>query len=328
MTAFVSTSSAPTSSAPTAAVGRSIVSGDWPASALRAADAAFTALTCDPDPLTLDCDTLTASSTADDPARGGRLGLPAGEVPLRDLRDWMLAHPKRYAARDAIWRELVLRARLGEAAWVVAAVGMAMPALIPCAGRLAAGYRGDPNDLDAEVLTGFLEALRGRLDLTRPGLYARLCWAAYRAGRAARRADDGYLLLDDLDTAVGSRTPQLPYGHPTCSCNAPPRCNSSTTTTPNCSSTSVSLTAPSNLSRRPAASPLTRCAAAWSGPPPASPTPSPQESSPQRSPPKPPKRSPAKPNTAPRSAPPSASPTQRETTQRSASQATSGATAV
>jgi len=214
MTAFVTTSSAQTSSTPIATRRRSSVSGDWPASALQAADTAFAALTCDPDPLTLDCDALTANPTADDPARGAALGLPAGDVPLRDLRNWMLAHPKRYAARDAIWRELVLRARLGDPAWVVAAVGMAMPALIPCAGRLAAGYRGEANDLDAEVLTGFLEALRGRLDLARPGLYARLCWAAYRAGHAARRADDGYLLLDDLDTAVGSRTPQLPYGHP------------------------------------------------------------------------------------------------------------------
>jgi len=214
MTAFVTTGSTQTSSAPTATRGRSSVSVDWPASALQAADVAFTALTCDPDPLTLDCDALAAGSTANAPDRGGRLGLPAGNVPLRDLRDWMLGHPERYAARDAVWRELVLRARLGDPAWVVAAVGMAMPALIPCAGRLAAGYRGDPNDLDGEVLTGFLEALRGRLDLTRPGVYARLCWAAYRAGHAARRADDGYLLLDDLDTAVGSRTPQLPYGHP------------------------------------------------------------------------------------------------------------------
>jgi len=126
----------------------------------------------------------------------------------------MLAHPQQYAARDAVWRELVWRARLGDPKWVIAAVGMAMPALIPCAGRLAAGYRGEANDLDAEVLTGFLEALRGRLDLTRPGLYARLCWAAYRAGHAARRADECYLLLDDLDAAVGSKTPQLPYGHP------------------------------------------------------------------------------------------------------------------
>lgn len=208
------TSTTVATTGPTPTPGRAVVSGDWPASALQAADAAFEALTCDPDPLTLDCATLSADPTATHPDRGTPLGLPPGHVPLLDLRDWMLAHPERYAARGAVWRELVLRARLGEPQWVVAAVGMAMPALIRCAGRLAASYRGDPNDLDAEVLTGFLEALRGRLDLARPGLYARLCWAAYRAGRAARRADDGYLLLDDLDTAVGSRTPQLPYGHP------------------------------------------------------------------------------------------------------------------
>jgi hypothetical protein len=76
---------------------------DWPTSALQAADTAFTALTCDPDPLTLDCDAL-----------GEDLHLPPGKVPLRDLRDWMLAHPAAFAARDAVWRELILRARLDE----------------------------------------------------------------------------------------------------------------------------------------------------------------------------------------------------------------------
>jgi DNA-directed RNA polymerase specialized sigma24 family protein len=197
---------------PPSAAGPARDSLGWPASALQAADTAFAALTCDPDPLTLNCDALTARPGPAE--RGGALGLPGGEVPLRTLRDWMLAHPERYAARDAVWRELAVRARLGEPQWVIAAVGMAMPALIRCACRLAAGYRGEANDLDAEVLTGFLEALRGRLDLTQSGLYARLCWAAYRAGHAARRADEDYLLLDDLDAAIGSKTPQLPYGHP------------------------------------------------------------------------------------------------------------------
>ena len=175
----------------------------WPASALQAADAAFTALTCDPDPLSLDCAAIGANTP-----------LPAREVPLRDLRDWLLAHPRDYAARDVVWRELILRARLGEPEWVIAAVGMAMPALVRFAGTLAAGYRGDPDDLDAEVLTGFLSALRDRLDLSRPAPYAGLLFAAYRAGRAARQAHESYVLVEDLDHAAAkSRTPRLPYGH-------------------------------------------------------------------------------------------------------------------
>ena len=37
---------------------------DWPGSPLAAADAAFAALTTDPDPLTLDLDTLAADPDA------------------------------------------------------------------------------------------------------------------------------------------------------------------------------------------------------------------------------------------------------------------------
>jgi hypothetical protein len=86
---------------------------DWPTSHLRAADIAYAALTRDPDPLTFDCDTLTRDTGVD-------LGLPEGVVPLPRLRDWLLAHPNHYAARDAVWRTLVLRARLDDPAWVVA----------------------------------------------------------------------------------------------------------------------------------------------------------------------------------------------------------------
>ena len=185
----------------------STTSHDATASALRAADAAFAALTCPPDPLTLDCTTLTARLGRD-------VGLPDGAVPLCELRDWMLTHRRAFAARDAIWRDLVARARTGEAGWVIAAVGMAMPALVRLAGGLARGYRGDPADLDAEVLTGFLAALRGAVDLDRPGVYARLCWAGYRAGLAARHADARQVPLTELDRGAASAAPRLPYGHP------------------------------------------------------------------------------------------------------------------
>ena len=42
-----------------------------------------------------------------------------------------------------MWRELVVRARRDGPAWVVAAVGVAMPGLRRIAGMLAAGWRGD-----------------------------------------------------------------------------------------------------------------------------------------------------------------------------------------
>ncbi|GAB3147237.1 hypothetical protein GCM10027290_30220 [Micromonospora sonneratiae] len=181
---------------------------DWPTSHLLAADVAFVALASEPAPLALDCDSL-ARDIGKDP------DLPSGVVPLPVLRDWLLKRPGDYGSRDAVWRELVLRARLRGAEWTIAAVGMAMPALVRIAGQLSAGYRGDPADIDSEVLTGFLEALRDHLDLTRPALYASLTMAAWRAGRRLRLADDGTVPVEDIEyVAAGSRTPKMPYGHP------------------------------------------------------------------------------------------------------------------
>lgn len=181
---------------------------DWPTSHLHAADTAFDALTCDPDPLTLDCDALIAAGGAD-------CGLPAGQVPLPRLRTWLLANPNNYAARDLVWRDLVERARTGEPHWVIAAVGMAMPALIRVAGHLAAGHRGDSTDVDNEVLTGFLEALRSSTDAGTPGVYASLVYAGMRAGLRFRVQHNALVPVDDIEHAVpGPRLPQLPYGHP------------------------------------------------------------------------------------------------------------------
>lgn len=93
-------------------------------------------------------------------------------------RDWLLKRPGDYGGRDAVWRELILHARPQGKQWTAAAVGMAMPTLVRIAGELSAGYRGDPTDIDSEVLTGFLEALRGQLDLTHPASYASLTMGA------------------------------------------------------------------------------------------------------------------------------------------------------
>ncbi|GAA4574350.1 hypothetical protein GCM10023176_41230 [Micromonospora coerulea] len=176
---------------------------DWPASPLDAADAAFAALTCDPAPMTLDLDMF-------DPGTG----LPADVRTLPALRDWLLAHPRAFTARDEVWRELIRRARLDGPAWVIAAVGMAMRALRRYASHLSAGYGGDPNDIGAEVLTGFLAALRDRVDLARDAPYAALCRAAFRAGYALRQQAGEYTSVDNVDHVTGPRTPTVPYGHP------------------------------------------------------------------------------------------------------------------
>ncbi|MGN9920269.1 hypothetical protein [Micromonospora palomenae] len=176
----------------------------WPTSPLDAADAAFATLTCQPAPLTLD---LRSCGPNDDGAPSGVMALPA-------LRDWLLRHPRAYMVRDGVWRELVRRARLDGPAWVIAAVGMAMPALRRYAGQLCAGYPGDPDDIDGEVLTGFLTALRDRVDLSKDAPYAALCRAAWRAGHQLRLQASEYTTIADVEHLTGPRTPKVPYGHP------------------------------------------------------------------------------------------------------------------
>ncbi|WP_326564417.1 hypothetical protein [Micromonospora peucetia] len=181
---------------------------DWPDSPLDAVDTAFAQLTCDPAPLSLDLDTL--ADQLDDTA-----GLPGGVIALPALRQWLLAHPGAYTVRDLVWRELIRRARVEGPAWVIAAVALAMPALRRYAGRLRTGWAGDAHDLDAEILTGFLSALRDRVDLAKPAPYAALCMAAWRAGHELRQRDGAEAMpVDNLEHVTGPRTPKRPYGHP------------------------------------------------------------------------------------------------------------------
>src|SRR5262245_43342146 len=131
----------------------------WSSSPLNAAQRAFELLVCQPAPLAFDARPFA--------------GLPDEIVSLDELRDLLLLPATRPPVRDAVWRELVTRARRDGPAWVVAAVGLAMPGLRRMAGLLAAGWRGDSADLDAELLTGFVERLR-RVDLDEPRICGRL----------------------------------------------------------------------------------------------------------------------------------------------------------
>ncbi|WP_328708916.1 hypothetical protein [Microbispora hainanensis] len=143
-------------------------------SPLDTAETSFRLLTTGPGALSLDC-------TAFAPA------LPRGEVNLAELRMLLTSRHVSDETRDAVWRELVTRARVGKGAWTVAAVGMAMPALRVIAAALTRDLPyGDPTDVDSEVLSGYLRALR-RLDLDTTDVRARLCQAARCAGERAVR---------------------------------------------------------------------------------------------------------------------------------------------
>ncbi|WP_131766140.1 hypothetical protein [Candidatus Protofrankia californiensis] len=167
-------------------------------SALDTAEAAFYTLTAAPDGLSVD-------GTVIHP------GLPQRPIGLRELRV-LLAHPATSAAaRHAVWAYLV--GRREEPAWQVGAVGIAMPVLRRTAGRLAAGYPGDPADLDAEVLTGFLVGLR-RVSPAAPRLGVRLAWAAYRAGVDEARRHSVALPGGGSGLPVAAAMPPAPWGAP------------------------------------------------------------------------------------------------------------------
>ena len=166
------------------------------------AEAAFRLLCAGPQPLALHAAKVAA-------------GLPDRPVPLNELRV-LLLHPSTGArARNQVWAELVRRARAGDPAWTVALAGVAMPGLRRAVGSLAAAWRGDAADLQSEVLTGFLAAVRALDpdDLEAVPLASRLVWAGWRAGREMAFADAGHAARR-RDLAEWRDGPELPWGHP------------------------------------------------------------------------------------------------------------------
>jgi hypothetical protein len=113
-------------------------------------------------------------------------GLPDQLIPLDELRTRLLARGCPPSVRDSVWAHLVRRSRAEGGAWTVAAAGMALPVLTRVARILTAKYAGDPSDIHAAVLSGFLTGLT-RVDPQRPAVLVSLRWAAYRGGLAAVR---------------------------------------------------------------------------------------------------------------------------------------------
>jgi hypothetical protein len=174
-------------------------SGGWSGpSPMDAVESAFGLLGCDPAPLGVDG------------ARIGR-GLPARPVPLPELRGYLLDPATPYAARDGVWRVVVRKARRDGPAWVVAATGIALPGLRRLSRELAVSSGADSHDLDAEILAGFVGALR-TVDVRRGRIASRLCFAAYNAGRrlARREAAAAGLRVPLAESMIPAR----PSGHP------------------------------------------------------------------------------------------------------------------
>jgi hypothetical protein len=175
---------------------------DGPLDVLDAAESVFRLLTTGPEPLALHASRYAA-------------GLPDRPVPLDELRVLLLHPATSTRARNQVWAELVRRARTSGPAWVIALTGVALPGLRRAAASLTPGYCGDPADLRAEVLTGFLAAMRALDldDLDTIAVPARLYWEARHAGRALVYADAEYA-GHRRDLGDWQDGPELPWGHP------------------------------------------------------------------------------------------------------------------
>ncbi len=138
-------------------------------------------------------------------------GLPARPIALDELRV-VLLHPScGRKTRDEVWRHLILQARSLRGAWTVATVALALPMLRRLVKTLGEKVTAEREDLEAEVLACYLEAL-GRVNLswTHPLLrLSRLTHFAVLRAHAVQQPE----LLDNPDP-VEDNSLVYPAGHP------------------------------------------------------------------------------------------------------------------
>jgi hypothetical protein len=168
-------------------------------SPLDAVGSAFTALVTGPRPLAVDGAAIGA-------------GLPVRLLDLDEVRSLLLHPATSYETRDLVWAHVVTRAKAGDPAWLIGAVGLGLPGLRRMAARLAARMpRYQVPDLEAEMLTGYLTALKA-MELETGRIASRLCWAAYRAADRYRASDPARSGV--VTPMAGSMPPPRPWGHP------------------------------------------------------------------------------------------------------------------
>jgi hypothetical protein len=175
----------------------SVVASSWPSSSLAAADRAFALLTCPPAPLAFD--------------GRGFAGLPDRILALDELKQLLLGRSMSRPEQDAVWRELVVRARRDGPAWVIACVGLAMPGLRRAVRRVGTDWASPTVDLHAEVLEGFLTQLK-KVDLDDDRIAGKLVDAGTRRARKARDADADASAIHV--NRPWSRAPLNPWDHP------------------------------------------------------------------------------------------------------------------
>jgi hypothetical protein len=165
---------------------------------LDVAERSFRLLMQGPQPLAVDGRTLGE-------------GLPARPIPLDELGTLLLHPACSRATRDEVWRHLIEQARTHQGAWMVAAVALAAPMLRSLVRTFTETLSVEREELEAEVLACFMEAL-GRVELSwsHPLLrLSRLTQFAVIRAHAADRPD----LLPEPDTNGDLRALRYPTGH-------------------------------------------------------------------------------------------------------------------
>lgn len=164
-------------------------------------------------------------------------GLPDEEIPADQLREVLLHGDCPLTTHDAVWADLVRRARAERASaaaqgkanrgtWTMVCAGLALPALAGTIRLLAPSYPDDPADLHSAVIMGFIAELTS-VNLDEPGVFGRLWWGARRSGHTELAAalvaptpiepggldepDDGPI---PLTPGFRSASPRQPWGHP------------------------------------------------------------------------------------------------------------------
>ncbi|MET7338966.1 hypothetical protein [Nonomuraea sp. NPDC005650] len=139
------------------------------------------------------------------------LGLPARLIALDELRT-ILLHPScDRTTRDGVWRHLIEQARAHRGAWMVAAVALAAPMLRRLLKTLNEMISAEYEDLEAEMLACFMEALyRVELSWSHPLLrLSRLT----QFGVLRAHAVDQPELLSEPEMSDGRLALRYPSGH-------------------------------------------------------------------------------------------------------------------
>jgi hypothetical protein len=161
-------------------------------------DRSFRLLVCEPAPLELDGQAVGH-------------GLPARPIPLNVLRSLLLHPSMGFDARDAALTWLVQRAQGEGGPWLVGLAGVLLPGIGRRIYPLCRAFPHLAHDLEAEALTGLVQAVRGwRLGEDR--VASRLVWAAARSAHRLLRRETA---LQARETTVGLRLepPARPPAH-------------------------------------------------------------------------------------------------------------------